>query len=55
MEVTVYTKLPRGFYIPTPVREYNPDWDPPRLIRVTSLPDPIEYIPFRNQREHDPE
>ena len=25
-EVTVYAKLPRGFTIPTPVGDYNPDW-----------------------------
>ncbi|MGN0845318.1 MAG: DEAD/DEAH box helicase family protein [Kiritimatiellia bacterium] len=25
-EVVVYTKLPRGFYIDTPVGKYNPDW-----------------------------
>jgi len=25
-EVAVYSKLPRGFYIPTPVGHYNPDW-----------------------------
>jgi len=25
-EVVVYAKLPRGFYIPTPVGSYNPDW-----------------------------
>ncbi|MDE0555716.1 MAG: restriction endonuclease subunit R, partial [Candidatus Poribacteria bacterium] len=25
-EVVVYTKLPKGFYIPTPVGNYNPDW-----------------------------
>lgn len=25
-EVTVYSKLPRGFFIPTPVGNYNPDW-----------------------------
>ena len=25
-EVVVYTKLPRGFLIPTPVGDYNPDW-----------------------------
>lgn len=25
-EVAVYTKLPRGFFIPTPVGDYNPDW-----------------------------
>jgi len=24
--VEVYTKLPRGFYISTPVGKYNPDW-----------------------------
>ena len=25
-EVVVYTKLPRGFYINTPMGHYNPDW-----------------------------
>ncbi|MGY1840227.1 MULTISPECIES: type III restriction-modification system endonuclease [unclassified Modestobacter] len=25
-EVEVYVKLPRGFFIPTPVGDYNPDW-----------------------------
>lgn len=25
-EVSVYSKLPRGFLIPTPVGNYNPDW-----------------------------
>ena len=25
-DVSVYTKLPRGFFIPTPVGNYNPDW-----------------------------
>lgn len=25
-EVVVYAKLPTGFYIPTPVGNYNPDW-----------------------------
>lgn len=25
-EVVVYCKLPRGFFIPTPVGDYNPDW-----------------------------
>ncbi|NOE24831.1 type III restriction-modification system endonuclease [Ruegeria sp. HKCCD6157] len=25
-EVVVYSKLPRGFLIPTPVGDYNPDW-----------------------------
>ncbi len=25
-EVVVYAKLPRGFTIPTPVGNYNPDW-----------------------------
>ncbi len=24
--VTVYVKLPSGFYIPTPIGKYNPDW-----------------------------
>lgn len=26
IEVVVYAKLPRGFFIPTPVGNYNPDW-----------------------------
>ncbi len=26
MEVIVYAKLPRSFFIPTPVGQYNPDW-----------------------------
>lgn len=25
-EVAVYAKLPRGFFIPSPVGDYNPDW-----------------------------
>lgn len=25
-EVVVYSKLPRGFFIPTPVGNYNPSW-----------------------------
>jgi type III restriction enzyme len=25
-EVEVYVKLPKGFYISTPVGKYNPDW-----------------------------
>lgn len=25
-EVVVYAKLPRGFFIPTPIDNYNPDW-----------------------------
>jgi len=25
-KVVVYSKLPRGFFIPTPVGDYNPDW-----------------------------
>ncbi|WP_418985975.1 hypothetical protein [Agathobaculum butyriciproducens] len=25
-KVCVYAKLPRGFLIPTPVRNYSPDW-----------------------------
>jgi len=25
-EVVVYAKLPGGFFIPTPVGDYNPDW-----------------------------
>ncbi len=26
VEVVVYAKLPKSFYIPTPVGNYNPDW-----------------------------
>lgn len=26
VEVCVYSKLPKGFFIPTPVGNYNPDW-----------------------------
>jgi type III restriction enzyme len=26
IDVVVYAKLPRGFLIPTPVGDYNPDW-----------------------------
>jgi type III restriction enzyme len=26
VEVSVYAKLPKDFYIPTPVGTYNPDW-----------------------------
>ncbi|RKY35523.1 MAG: restriction endonuclease subunit R, partial [Candidatus Omnitrophota bacterium] len=26
VEVIVYAKLPKGFFIPTPVGDYNPDW-----------------------------
>jgi len=26
VEVVVYAKLPKGFFIPTPVGDYNPDW-----------------------------
>jgi len=25
-EVAVYVKLPDGFFIPTPIGKYNPDW-----------------------------
>ena len=25
-DVVVYAKLPKGFFIPTPVGNYNPDW-----------------------------
>ncbi|MBI9031141.1 DEAD/DEAH box helicase family protein [bacterium] len=25
-DVAIYAKLPRGFYIPTPIGNYNPDW-----------------------------
>ena len=25
-EIVVYSKLPQGFLIPTPVGDYNPDW-----------------------------
>lgn len=25
-DVIVYAKLPKGFFIPTPIGDYNPDW-----------------------------
>ena len=45
-EVVVYSKLPRGFFIPTPVGDYNPDWaiafrdDTRRSSTSTSSPRP---------------
>ena len=31
-EVFIYAKLPKGFYIPTPVGHYSPDWSLQYLI-----------------------
>jgi type III restriction enzyme len=43
-EVVVYAKLPRGFLIPTPVGDYNPDWaisfKEGTVKHVTSWPKP---------------
>lgn len=39
-EVTVYAKLPRGFIIPTPVGDYNPDW------AISFKEDSVKYIYF---------
>lgn len=39
-EVAVYAKLPRGFLIPTPVGNYNPDW------AIAFEEDSVEYVYF---------
>jgi len=39
-EVVVYAKLPRGFLIPTPVGDYNPDW------AISFQADNIKHIYF---------
>jgi len=39
-EVVVYAKLPRGFLIPTPVGDYNPDW------AISFKADNIKHIYF---------
>ncbi|MEY9748609.1 type III restriction enzyme [Bradyrhizobium diazoefficiens] len=39
-EVVVYAKLPRGFLIPTPVGDYNPDW------AISFKNDEVKYIYF---------
>lgn len=39
-EVTVYAKLPRGFLIPTPVGDYNPDW------AITFEQDAVKHVYF---------
>ena len=39
-EVVVYAKLPRGFLIPTPVGDYNPDW------AVSFKKDSVKHIYF---------
>ena len=38
-EVVVYAKLPKGFFIPTPVGNYNPDWAIPlrKALLSTSI------------------
>lgn len=39
-EVVVYAKLPRGFLIPTPVGDYNPDW------AISFKKDSVKHIYF---------
>ena len=39
-EVVVYAKLPKGFFIPTPVGNYNPDW------AITFKEDTVKHIYF---------
>ena len=39
-EIVVYAKLPRGFLIPTPVGDYNPDW------AISFQADNIKHIYF---------
>jgi type III restriction enzyme len=39
-EVEVYVKLPRGFYINTPVGHYNPDW------AIAFYEDKVKHIYF---------
>lgn len=39
-EVVVYAKLPRGFLIPTPEGDYNPDW------AISFKKDSVKYIYF---------
>lgn len=39
-EVVVYAKLPRGFLIPTPVGDYNPDW------AISIKKDSVKHIYF---------
>jgi type III restriction enzyme len=39
-EVAVYAKLPRGFFIPTPVGDYNPDW------AIAFTEDSVKHIYF---------
>jgi len=40
IEVAVYAKLPRGFFIPTPVGDYNPDW------AIAFTEDSVKHIYF---------
>lgn len=39
-EVVVYSKLPRGFSIPTPVGDYNPDW------AIAFTQDKVKHVSF---------
>ena len=45
-EVVVYAKLPKGFYIATPVANYSPDW----AIVLDSEKVKHIYFASRNQR-----
>ena len=39
-DVVVYAKLPKGFFIPTPVGNYNPDW------AISFVEDSVKHIYF---------
>lgn len=39
--VVVYVKLPRGFFIPTPMGKYNPDW-----ALVFTIEDSVKHVYF---------
>ncbi|MDR2546668.1 MAG: DEAD/DEAH box helicase family protein [Lachnospiraceae bacterium] len=46
-EVEVYVKLPRGFYISTPVGKYNPDW------AIAFYEDKVKHIYFVAETKGD--
>ena len=46
-EVEVYVKLPRGFYISTPVGKYNPDW------AIAFYKDKVKHIYFVAETKGD--
>ncbi len=46
-EVEVYVKLPKGFYISTPVGKYNPDW------AIAFYEDKVKHIYFVAETKGD--